>query len=159
MLLDHDEQLKRLVIEWELAIPGVPIGSVDDWASSELQSLDPHSLVYELFDRQADSHQILKQIAKDRLGFVPFSPEGHRVIAEIVREILRRYLDREMTPMELCRLAFEFDAFYLDRVSDDHPTPGWVAHLYNACDWCDDSWDHEVLVEIVDRVLRDMPTK
>lgn len=154
--MDHDEQLKRLVIEWELALPGIPIGSVDDWASSELQSLDPHPLVYELFDRQADQHQILKQIARDRLGFMPFSPEGNRVIGEIVREILRRYLDRQMTPVQLCKLAFEFDAFFIDRVPNDHPTPRWVADLYNGCCYCNDTWNHDVLVETVEQALQDL---
>jgi len=140
--MSHSDQLKRLVVEHELALDGFDDGAVEDWASFELGTDDPHPLAYELFNRHCDVDATLKHIAKNRHGFSPFSPAGDQIVGQIALETLSRFDRRELSPMELCQFAARIAGYYADTVPSQHPTPVWVSGLRNGCDYCDASWTH-----------------
>jgi len=154
--MNHSDQLKRLLIERELAMDEFQYSSVADWASAEVSSPNPHPLAYDLFDRDCDVHATIKQIAAERFEFFPGCADGNRIVGLIVVEYLKRYINRELTPMELCKFIAIVDAYYIDCVPNDHPVLQWVSDLYNACDWCDDSWEQTILVEDAERVIQEL---
>ena len=157
--MSHADHLKRLVVERELAIDDFSYTPVDTWASAELATDNPHPLAYDLFDRDCDVFATLKRIADERYGFLPCSADADAIIGQIAYDYLTRFVERQLSPLQMCQFVAQIDAHYIDRVPNDYPTPAWVATLYNSCDWCDDSWTHgnmPHLVEDVRAVLQEL---
>ena len=150
--MSHVDQLKRLVVERELAIDDFDYTPFDTWASAELAADDPHPLAYDLFDRDCDVFATLKRIANERHGFQLCSPDGDAIVGQIAREYLNRFIERKIMPLQLCGFVAQMDAHYIDRVPHDYPIPDWVSTLYNSCDWCDDSWTHGNMPHLVEDV-------
>ena len=49
-----------------------------------------------------------------------------------------RLLKKQLRPLEFCKMVAEFEAYLLDRASVE--CPQWIGDLWNACDWCDETW-------------------
>ena len=62
--------------------------------------------------------------------------------AELKRQI-RLLLDRQITPSSFCRFFNSMESeLVIDFDLDPHDV-AFLGNLYNACDWCDDTWTLE----------------
>ena len=141
--MDHDDQLKYLAVLYHLG--GEDSDAVTSWAETEFATNpEPHPLAEHLFLPTTDARSILVAIAKKRFGFDPISPDGDQYVRQVMSQYLARFLKRDITPIELCRIVVDVDAQYGDgEFPPEHPIPSWVGELWNACDWCDETWTHD----------------
>ena len=102
--MSHADQLKRLVVERELAIDDFNYTPVETWAAAELAADDPHPLAYDLFDRGCDVFATLKRIANERHGFQLCSPDGDAIVGPVSYTHLRAH---ETKANLVCRLLLE----------------------------------------------------
>ena len=150
--MNHDSQLKHLTVLYWLG--GEHQDAATSWAEHEYSNNpDPHPLLTELFAGQIDTGSLLAEIASSRFGFVPSSADGESFARSILATHLRRFLAREISPHELCKIVWAIDNKYLDArpMVDESVTyyPDWLGGLWNACDWCDETWTHSIAGQLV----------
>ena len=60
---------------------------------------------------------------------------------------MKEYLDNQILPLSICNLIMDIEVAFLsasrglpENIAD---YPEWLGSLWNACDWCDESWTFE----------------
>ena len=143
--MDHDSQLKHLtVLYW---LDRSDHAAVVAWAEREYSTNpDPHPLLTDIFARQTDVGKLLTEIAAERLSFDPTSEDGESFARSILATQLRRFIAREISPHDVCKIICLIEGRYLGaRSTGDESVyyyPMWLGDLWNACDWCDETWTH-----------------
>jgi hypothetical protein len=136
--------LRRIAMEFWSGLGDA--AAADSWAEDQLRNnLDPHPDVHELLFKKSRKEitVLLLRIAHDYEGFLPVSQEGEKEAIEILNGACDKFLREEITPSQFCRVVSTFDAGFLDFTKLDERTfeyPAWLGNLWNACDWCDESW-------------------
>jgi hypothetical protein len=153
LLMDHKIQLKHLAVLYWLG--GEDFEAVSSWAEREYSvASDRHPRLHEVFRECNNPEALLVDIAAQQLSFSPSSLDGERFALRILTHELRRFLSREITPSQICKLVCAIDNQYLgahpmdDRKMVYYPT--WLGNLYNACDWCDETWRHADCEHLID---------
>ena len=152
--MDHDRLLKYLTVLYWLG--SSDHDAVISWAEQEFsQNPDPHPLLADIFGGHTDVGQLLSEIAFGRLGFAPASTDGESFAKAILASSLRQFLAREISPHELCQLVWAIDNKYLDASPREGQSvayyPQWLGDLWNACDWCDETWGYSSAPQLVSK--------
>lgn len=152
--MDHENQLRFLVVLYHLG--DTDDAAVASWAEKEFAlNPNPPAQLDDLFSRSDDVGSILAAIARERFGFDPISHNGEPFVGEVLRQYLQRFLTRELRPIDLCRIVWDVEAKYGDAAfGDDRPYPDWAGQLWNACDWCDETWTHDSAAFLVSEARR-----
>lgn len=84
--------------------------------------------------------KIDSNFSKDSLSVEYFS-------AQYLLKALREYLNNQINPLILCNMITTIEATF-QGASRNLPEgvvyyPEWLGDLWNACDWCDESWTFE----------------
>lgn len=76
--------------------------------------------------------------------FSPQSLSAEILAAKYLINLIKRYLNDEITPMDICRVINNIDRGFMDAPRDlpDNVVyyPCWLGNLYSSCDWCDETW-------------------
>lgn len=125
----------------------IDLESIKKWAYSYIENNDdiPEE-IFELLD--ADKYQfedlLLKLTRTIDSDFSSQSISAEILAAKHLIKVASKYLNDEVTPMDVCRVVGKIDGGFLgaDRGLPDNVAyyPNWLGNLYNSCDWCDDTW-------------------
>ncbi|MCG3857735.1 hypothetical protein [Psychrobacter sp. Ps2] len=78
------------------------------------------------------------------LNFSPQSLSAEILVAKYLINVIKRYLNDEITPLDICRVISNIDCGFMDAQRDlpDNISyyPCWLGNLYSSCDWCDETW-------------------
>lgn len=161
--MKHDDQLRYLTMLYWLG--GEDHSAIVDWFHIErVENPEPHYELRELLKPNRErSLSVLLEIAETQYGFQPASLAGETIAKTILKEHLERFLAGEIAPVALCSIAIDIDNSYLDTTPADDGVDAfdvrWLGDLYNACDWCDESWTQDSaphLVTEAERVLANL---
>ncbi len=111
-----------------------------------------HPLMWELLP--PTSYEVIKdtilKIAKDINNFEIISWESEPYAQDALAKAISSLIEETMPVQDFCKLVTLLDANYnSDLAGVEHPDAAnlaedwWLGNLWNCCDWCDSSWDHE----------------
>ena len=76
--------------------------------------------------------------------FSPQSLSAEILAAKYLINLIKRYLNDEITHMDICRVMNNIDRGFMDAPRDlpDKVVyyPCWLGNLHSSCDWCDETW-------------------
>ncbi len=76
--------------------------------------------------------------------FLPQSLSAEILAAKYLINLIKRYLNDEVIPIDICRVINNIDCGFMNAPRDlpDNVTyyPCWLGNLYSSCDWCDETW-------------------
>lgn len=121
--------------------------SIIQWAETFVKSHDLiPAEVFEIFDAP---EQLLEDILL-RLSMTidsDFSPQSLNteiLAAKYLIESIKKYLNDDTTPIDICRVIRKIDGGFMGAPRDlpDNIAyyPYWLGNLYDSCDWCDNTW-------------------
>lgn len=112
---------------------------------------------FELLDTRVDQKALLFELiqATDP-SFSVDCVEAEVLAAHYFLNILARYQFGEIRPFELCRIFNNIEIGFMGAARNLPVNiayyPTWMGNLYNACDWCDETWTLEdnphLLIEV-----------
>ncbi|MEX1366676.1 MAG: hypothetical protein AB1Z98_26355 [Nannocystaceae bacterium] len=94
---------------------------------------------------------------KVRPGFRIDSDEGIRACKTLLKQQIDRLHAEQIAPYAFCRFICALEAYYLDNASEIDgaiPYPDFLGDLWNACDWCDESWTLDNAEDLRDESAR-----
>ena len=144
------QTLQELLVElWFL---GVSQEKIDQWVIQYVEEVHPiiDEEIFELLDciTVGDSENLLLSLAQKKIpNFSETSEEIENLSAKLLLKNLQSYLKEEISPNVLCRMIVNMECTFLG-APRSMPTgvayyPEWLGDLWNACDWCEDSWTFE----------------
>ena len=123
------------------------IESIIQWADTFVKNHDNiHEEVFEIF--YAPKHQfediLFRLSVASEPNFLPQSLSAEILAAKYLIHLVERYLNDEITPMDICRVINNIDCGFMDAPRDLPANvayyPCWLGNLYSSCDWCDETW-------------------
>ncbi|MCP3921961.1 MAG: hypothetical protein GY714_05170 [Desulfobacterales bacterium] len=88
------------------------------------------------------------------------SIEGEKVAAQIVIDKSKELLDEKIRSIDFCKIIWFFDANYIDARPMEPGYayyPEWLGELWNACDWCDETWTYNDSSYIREQITIQVP--
>ena len=126
------------------------IESILQWADTLVSNYNnvPEE-VFEIF--YAPKHQFEDILFRLSIAvepdFLPQSLSAEILAAKYLINLIKRYLNDEITPLDICRVINNIDCDFMDAPRDlpDNVAyyPCWLGDLYNSCDWCDETWTND----------------
>ena len=116
-------------------------GDLEAWAIAEPEKDKPHPEVCELFF--LSKYEDIKNATLSLEGFAPVSERGEEWTKELLLVQCRKLLKEDIAPSEFCEMVKLFDGSFLDLRPPEGGyvyCPTWLGGVWDACDWCDDSW-------------------
>jgi hypothetical protein len=119
---------------------------VHAWILHEIETNPEHDpALYQLLaHNHPDTAHTLETLLKTRNStFHLHTPEGERILQEILQDQIVALLNRTTSPLLFCNFVQRLESLYLDTspVVDGHiEYPHFLGDLWNACDWCDETW-------------------
>lgn len=90
---------------------------------------------------------LLDVIQKKDFGFSYNCLEAEILAADFFLNILTDYKNRNLSPFKLCKIFNNLENGFLDAPRELKNNiayyPEWIGNLYDACDWCDETWTIE----------------
>lgn len=112
---------------------------------------------FELLDIRVDQKaSLFELIQATDPSFSVDCVEAEVLAAHYFLNILARYQFGEIRPFELCRIFNNIEIGFMGAARNLPVNiayyPTWMGNLYNACDWCDETWTLEdnphLLIEV-----------
>ncbi|MCX2746149.1 hypothetical protein OO013_19880 [Mangrovivirga sp. M17] len=95
-------------------------------------------------------HNLVDEFYPD---FNPLSKEGELFAIKILLEESNKYLNREITPLEFCKLFFHLEANFNGLLEE---YPEWLGDLFEECDYCDESWNFNNRPDLATEIERNI---
>jgi len=121
--------------------------SVIQWAEAFVKSHDHvPTEVFEIFDAQEHHFEdiLFKLSIAEEPDFSPQSLSAEILAAKYLINLIKRYLNDEITPLDICRVINNIDCGFMNAPRDLPNNvayyPCWLGNLYSSCDWCDETW-------------------
>ena len=134
--------ISRIAFEFWSGIGNVE--TLEKWAEAELKKENPHPDACDLFGLvEAEAERISLVLAEEIEGFTPVSEQGEIWAKEILANFCEMVLSEKISPNKFCHLVQGYDANFLglrENAAGELEYPVWLGDLWNACDWCDESW-------------------
>lgn len=112
---------------------------------------------FELLDSAVNQASLLLQLiqATDP-SFSADSVEAEILTARYFLKLLEHYQNGQISPFDLCRIFNNIEIGFMGAARNLPVNiayyPTWMGNLYNACDWCDETWTLEdnphLLIEV-----------
>ncbi|MCH7307308.1 hypothetical protein MMO38_04000 [Acinetobacter sp. NIPH 1852] len=138
-------KLKELFIEiyYDEYSKGVNLKKINKYIeNNEIFDVD----FFELLDGAIDHEAILLQlIQKGDPNFSVNSFEAEILTARYFLDVLYHYKIGLIQPLRLCQIFSKIETSFLSasRNLEERVVyyPEWISGLYDACDWCDETWN------------------
>ena len=135
----------------ELWFGHLNLGQIHQWAEDYIYEYDTKSddEYFKILDSDLlESEALLLELArKINLSFSKNSLISEVFSAQYLLERLKEYLNNQIKPLVLCNMITEMEVTFLGapRSLPEGVAyyPEWLGNLWNACDWCDESWTFE----------------
>lgn len=154
-------KLKELFIEiyYDEYSKGIILKKINKFIeNNEIIDID----FFELLDGVVDHEAILLQlIQKGDPNFSVNSFEAEILTARYFLDILYHYKIGLIQPLRLCQIFSKIETCFLgaSRNLEERVVyyPEWISDLYDACDWCDETWTHEnsphLIIEVEKQIV------
>ncbi|ERL56747.1 hypothetical protein [Psychrobacter aquaticus] len=102
--------------------------------------------VFELLDAKKDHFEdiLFRLSAAAEPDFSPQSLSAEILAAKYLINLIKKYLNDEITPMDICKVINNIDCGFMNAPRDLPGNvsyyPCWLGNLYSSCDWCDETW-------------------
>ncbi|WP_180124369.1 hypothetical protein [Acinetobacter sp. YH12097] len=82
--------------------------------------------------------------------------EAEILAAKFFLDVLADYKNGNLNPLKLCKIFSNLEKGFLDapRGLENNIAyyPEWIGDLYDACDWCDETWTIENSPHLIDAI-------
>jgi hypothetical protein len=134
----------------------ISVWDVVGWANCMLTELAPETNDALLHLTNLDPREtpdVTAIAVRELISLIPNANDNTPHELKIAREI-KRLLNRVIPPFQFCKIVNSLDA----SLSDSGRYPKWLGELWNACDWCDESWTLENQKHLKDTAERLLTT-
>jgi len=119
---------------------------IESWinqTAATVDEVDPE--IFEIFSKcvQVSRSKFETHFRKLRPDFRIDSEEGKKACITVLRRQIKKLHSQDITPFEFCRFIGNLENYYMDngaKVEGKIAYPEFIGDLWNACDWCDESW-------------------
>ncbi|EOR09038.1 hypothetical protein [Acinetobacter genomosp. 15BJ] len=103
---------------------------------------------FELLDSAVNQESLLLELIQTTdPSFSADSVEAEILTARYFLNILEHYKNGQIRPFDLCRIFNNIEIGFIGAPRNLPVNiayyPSWMGNLYNACDWCDETWTLE----------------
>lgn len=82
--------------------------------------------------------------------------EAEIMAANFFLDVLADYKNGNLSPLKLCTIFSNLESGFLDAPRGLKNSiayyPEWIGDLYDACDWCDETWTIENSLHLIDAI-------
>lgn len=124
------------------------VASIDQYINSNYNDI-PDEIFIEFTQAETNYAEIILQlIQQSDPEFLPNCFEAEVLTAHFFLNILNHYQHMKgISPLQLCKLFSDIESEFLDAPRNLPQGiayyPEWLDNMYDACDWCDETWSVE----------------